>query len=40
MDDTPEPALKDGILQALETCHDPELLDLIYKLLICNPCNA
>ena len=30
-DDVP---LKNMIIQALENCHDTELLDLIYKLLI------
>lgn len=34
MDDLDPLPLKDLILQALEKCIDPELLDLVYKLLI------
>ena len=34
MNDSDEIPLKNMIAQALENCHDTELLDLIYKLLI------
>ena len=34
MEDLEASALKEMIAQALENCHDTELLDLIYKLLI------
>lgn len=34
MNDTDESFLKSLITEALETCHDIGLLDLVYKLLI------
>ena len=35
MNDSDEIPLKNLITEALENCHDTELLDLIYKLIIC-----
>lgn len=35
MNDPDEIPLKDLITHAVENCHDTDLLDLIYKLLIC-----
>lgn len=34
MNDPEEVPLKNLIAQALENCHDNDLLDLVYKLLI------
>ena len=34
MNDTDESFLKSLITEALEKCHDLELLDLVYKLII------
>ncbi len=34
--DDPDGALKALIEKALDECHDTDLLDLIYKLLICD----
>ena len=36
MNDPEELILKTLVTEALENCHDTELLDLIYKLLICD----
>ncbi len=32
-------ALKEMIKDAMDGCKDADLLDLIYKLLVCNMCN-
>lgn len=35
MNDTDVIPLKEMIVQALESCTDADLLDLIYKLIVC-----
>jgi hypothetical protein len=37
MADTDESILKSLITEALETCHDVTLLDLVYKLIVYAP---
>lgn len=35
MNDLDDVPIKELITQAIEKCHDADLLDLVYKLLIC-----